>query len=435
MSALLSVFAAILSLVSRALALVFSTPRSTLVPTVSLPSAFRAASAWSSADSFWSPLTLALILSFASTVFSLALSHASEVVSLVLSQASEVFSLTVSLASTALSFSVLLSSALMAGMALRLMPSATARAAVASLYMAGPPRGWWVAKPTPAAEAASGLQQLLGNLFHIGRVDLSLVGFHDVADEAADLLGVGDAERPRTLLHEATQRGGVEALGEEPLAELDLEPELGRVRGAALAQLLVLGQRLLELLAVGADHVQHERIVYLAGEALGGAALLQPRLEHPDDVRGARVLGADGLRQRVGQLLLDGHQLIRFARPFHSLSRRTNFWTLPVEVLGRSPNSTAAGHLKCAMCCLQKSMISRSLVWCPGLSVTNAFGRSPHFSSGTATTAHSITAGWRATHWSASMVEMFSPPEIMMSFLRSRSSIYPSGCHTAISPE
>src|SRR5712664_1622580 len=190
MSALLSVCAAIVSLVSRALALVLSHP---------------------------------------SRVFSLILSFASRVFSLVLSHASEVFSLTVSLASTALSFSVLLSSALMAGMALRLMPSATARAAVASVYMAGPPRGWWVAKPTPAAEAASGLQQLLGNLFHIGRIDLCLVGFHDVADEAADLLGVGDAERPRTLLHEATQRGDVEAPGEEPLAERDLEPELGRL--------------------------------------------------------------------------------------------------------------------------------------------------------------------------------------------------------------
>src|SRR2546427_172893 len=349
MSALLSVCAAILSLVSRAVALVFSTPRSTLAPTVSLPSAFsRAASALSSADSFLSPLTLALILSFASTVFSLVLSHASEVFSLVLSQASEVFSLTVSLASTALSFSVLLSSALM---------------------------------------------------------------------------------------HEATQRGAVEAPGEEPLADLDLEPELGRLRGAALAQLLVLGQRLLELLAVGADHVQQERVVHLAREALGGAALLQPRLEHADDVRGARVLGADGLRQRVGQLLLNGHQLIRFARPFHSLSRRTNFWTLPVEVLGRSPNSTAAGHLKCAMCWRQNSMTSASVAFIPGLRVTNAFGRSPHLSSGTATTAHSMTAGWRATACSTSMVEMFSPPEIMMSFLRSRSSIYPSGCHTAISPE
>src|SRR5437773_2039732 len=307
------------------------------------------------------------------------------------------------------SFSVLLSSALMAGMALRLMPSATARAAVASLYMAGPPRGWWVAKPTPAAEAASGLRQLLGNLLHIGRVDLSLVGLLVVADEAADLLGVGDAERPRTLLHEATQRGDVEAPREEPLAELDLEAELGRVRGAALAQLLVLGQRLLELLAVGADHVQQERVVHLAREALGGAALLEPRLEHADDVRGARVLGADGLRQRVGQLLLDGHQLIRFARPFHSLSRRTNFWTLPVEVLGRSPNSTAAGHLKCAMCWRQNSMTSASVAFIPGLRVPTAFGRSPQCSSGTATSARSRTAGWRATGGGASGRRRSSP--------------------------
>src|SRR5438128_280729 len=114
MSVLLSIWPAILSLVSRALALVLSMPRSTLAPTVSLS---RAASALSSA--FLSPLTLALTLSLASVVFSL----------------------TVSLASTALSLSVLsLGSALMAGMALRLMPSATARAAVASLYMAGPPR-------------------------------------------------------------------------------------------------------------------------------------------------------------------------------------------------------------------------------------------------------------------------------------------------------
>ena len=59
----------------------------------------------------------------------------------------------------------------------------------------------------------------------------------------------------------------------------------------------------------------------------------------------------------------------------------------------------------------------------PGLSVTNALGRSPHFSSGTATTAHSMTAGCLATACSTSMVEMFSPPEMMMSFLRSRSSM------------
>ena len=52
-----------------------------------------------------------------------------------------------------------------------------------------------------------------------------------------------------------------------------------------------------------------------------------------------------------------------------------------------------------------------------------------------ATTAHSSTAGWRATACSTSMVEMFSPPEMMMSFLRSRSSMEPSGCMTAMSPE
>ena len=57
------------------------------------------------------------------------------------------------------------------------------------------------------------------------------------------------------------------------------------------------------------------------------------------------------------------------------------------------------------MCCLQNSMISclgRRLL--PGFSVTKALGRSPHFSSGMATTAHSITAGCRATHCSTSMV-------------------------------
>jgi urease accessory protein UreF len=34
---------------------------------------------------------------------------------------------------------------------------------------------------------------------------------------------------------------------------------------------------------------------------------------------------------------------MRFSRPFHSRSRRTNFCTLPVEVFGRSPNSIFLG--------------------------------------------------------------------------------------------
>ena len=81
------------------------------------------------------------------------------------------------------------------------------------------------------------------------------------------------------------------------------------------------------------------------------------------------------------------------------------------------------------MCSLQKSIISSSVASCPCLSTTNALGRSPHFSSGMATTAASITAGWRDTACSTSMVEMFSPPEMMMSLSLSLISTYPSVPH------
>src|SRR5260370_22037685 len=256
MSSLLSVLAAILSLVSRALALVLSRPRSTFEPTVSLPSLLRAASAVSAAASFLLPLILSLTLYLVSTVFSLGLSQASDVFSLVLSQVSAAFSLTLSV----VLWSLVVSAAL-AGRVLHASPSATASAVVASLCMAGPPRRGVVAKPTPAAGSLSGLQQLLRNLFHSRGVDLSLVGFHDVADETADLLEIDDAEAPRTLLHEATQRGDVHAPRKEALAELDLEPALGRLRATTRPQLLVLAQRLLELLAVGADHVHQESVV------------------------------------------------------------------------------------------------------------------------------------------------------------------------------
>ena len=50
----------------------------------------------------------------------------------------------------------------------------------------------------------------------------------------------------------------------------------------------------------------------------------------------------------------------------------------------------------------------------------NAQGVSPHFSSGCATTAAASTAGWRYSASSTSIDEMFSPPEMMMSFERSR---------------
>src|SRR5689334_11554187 len=62
-------------------------------------------------------------------------------------------------------------------------------------------------------------------------------------------------------------------------------------------------------------------------------------------------------------------------------------------------------------------------------------GRSPQCGCGIPMTAHSSTAGWAAIACSTSMLEMFSPPEMMMSLPRSRSSMLPSGCHTARSPE
>src|SRR6185503_15626610 len=76
-------------------------------------------------------------------------------------------------------------------------------------------------------------------------------------------------------------------------------------------------------------------------------------------------------------------------------SRRTNFWILPVEVFGSSPNTTARGALNLARCSRQKSMSSFSVTCELFFSSTKAHGVSPHFSSGRATTAAARTAGWR----------------------------------------
>lgn len=76
--------------------------------------------------------------------------------------------------------------------------------------------------------------------------------------------------------------------------------------------------------------------------------------------------------------------------------RSTNFWILPVEVLGNGPNTTVLGALKWAMRSRQNSMISCSLTpAAESLRQTKAHGVSPHLSSGQATTAASSTAGWR----------------------------------------
>ena len=89
----------------------------------------------------------------------------------------------------------------------------------------------------------------------------------------------------------------------------------------------------------------------------------------------------------------------------------------------------------CVVFIVPPAMISASLAVAPSLRVTNALGRSPQTSCGIATTAQSSTAGCALIACSTSIEEMFSPPEMITSFPRSRSSIAPSGCRTPRSPE
>src|SRR5712691_13426008 len=155
--------------------------------------------------------------------------------------------------------------------------------------------------------ARSALQQLLGDALDLGGLDLALVRLQDVADEAADLLGVGDAEGPHALLDERLRRSLVHALRQVAFAELLLEPEARGLFGTSLTELLVFRDGLLELLAVAADDLEHEGVVDLAREVLCGAALLEPGLEHADDVGGAAVFRLDGLREPGGQLVFKRH--------------------------------------------------------------------------------------------------------------------------------
>ena len=92
------------------------------------------------------------------------------------------------------------------------------------------------------------------------------------------------------------------------------------------------------------------------------------------------------------------------------------------------------GTLNPAKVSLQKSINSFSDT---GLSLTisiNAQGTSPHFSSGFATTAAIETDGCLESVFSISIEEIFSPPEIIISFDLSCIFTYPSGCITAKSP-
>src|SRR5207302_9715448 len=86
--------------------------------------------------------------------------------------------------------------------------------------------------------------------------------------------------------------------------------------------------------------------------------------------------------------------------------RSTNFWILPVEVLGNSVNMTVRGILNLANRSRAKARISLSSVAAPGFSSTKAQGCSPHLGSGLATTATNNTSGCLAMASSTSMEEI-----------------------------
>src|SRR5262249_1276266 len=104
------------------------------------------------------------------------------------------------------------------------------------------------ARPARRVPGKLSREELLGDALDVGRVHLPLVRLHDVAHQAADLLGVGEAERAEALLDEDAQALFIEAPRQVALAERQLEAELGGLGGAALARLLELRQRLLQLL-------------------------------------------------------------------------------------------------------------------------------------------------------------------------------------------
>src|SRR5262245_22812461 len=177
------------------------------------------------------------------------------------------------------------------------------------------------ATPASSEGPASG-EQGLGNALDVRGFDLAFVALHDVADQPAELLDVRDAERGQALADERPQRVVVEPAREEPLAIRDLEAKLGGLGGPALARLLELDQRLLELLAVRPDDIEHERIVDRAGEALGRSPLGEPRLDHPHDVGGAEILVLDRGLERVVEGLLESHRTRVHDRPVTPKARR-----------------------------------------------------------------------------------------------------------------
>ena len=71
----------------------------------------------------------------------------------------------------------------------------------------------------------------------------------------------------------------------------------------------------------------------------------------------------------------------------------------------------------------------------PAFVITSASGVSPHLSCGMPMTLTSSTSGWPATMASTSVGKTLKPPEMIMSFLRSTSVMYPWLSSLPRSPE
>src|ERR1017187_2900183 len=116
-------------------------------------------------------------------------------------------------------------------------------------------------------------------------------------------------------------------------------------------------------------------------------------------------------------------------------ARSTFLSNLPTLVLGMvSKNVQFSGNHHLATRSAKKSRNSSGLAVMSGRSTTQHSGRSCHFSSGTATTAASKTAGWAIMVLSRVTELIHSPPDLMTSLVRSLMTMKPSGSRVPMSP-
>ncbi|CAM5634386.1 hypothetical protein SPURM210S_01328 [Streptomyces purpurascens] len=102
--------------------------------------------------------------------------------------------------------------------------------------------------------------------------------------------------------------------------------------------------------------------------------------------------------------------------------RSTFLSNLPTLVFGTASMTvqrSGSCHLAIWPSSARKARSVSKVAVAPSLRTTVARGRSPHFSSGTATTAASDTSGWAMSAFSRSTDEIHSPPDLMTSLARS----------------